>query len=531
MNPQQLQVFLATKFPDALAIALTGSQKNNIVFNNESDIDVLVFDAQASRIATVVCKTGEAYKIDILIIPAFDIENVIIDSFANSRHVLFHMLKDAHILFDTIGIVQEIINRIKVVPAYAGSKLQNRKQSIEKGLLLLAKYFKRDLQEDEKVLLLCEFITLISKIEVIDCAGNDADAMRKVNLLQAHNSGFVKELLPIFYKALASEQLGYLDAYICGYLNKLSTFEKELTPELTVDIRIESISPEKLFAIVFQIINSNIVLKKAYRYHFYSLKRYENLYKYDVCISFVLENKLTGLAFIQELLQGFRQAGYNSIDFNIIPTVKKFKSDELYNDIQTFRSALCNLSLTIVTNYNEEDAIPVKICLSLLKHIQELSLIDLEDSAALNDFLMQRWILSSEEQNETLKGAERKQLTGKKKKHWDGEYINNKENFLAIVSENINHSCFTSNEKIYNALVLVKEAIATLLLRKSYDWDTYYFPMFLINYIGVKQKIAGHKYLILVEEVFLMFYTTDEMKSECLYLLIKSDLDLFFVGQ
>jgi len=178
MNLDIVSQIISRQFPGNVGIILTGSQANNIKFNNVSDIDAVVF----CRISSDVHSYGisfKSFKIDCTVLPFWDIDNVFENESEHERGILLTMLaKGKMIVGDrtVISFIQRTANIIGYKLSHAVSLLQNE---LVIELERINKYFKRTIDEDEKIILLSELVHVTTQLEVIKQTARDANYLKK----------------------------------------------------------------------------------------------------------------------------------------------------------------------------------------------------------------------------------------------------------------------------------------------------------------------------------------------------------------
>lgn len=529
MNKKELLSFLLEQFPKAIGFVLTGSQSRNSTFNTVSDIDVMVFDIINSDVYSRGAKVGQ-YRIDCTIIAVFDIENIILTEFYDLKGTIINMVTSGTILHDTNNIIKNIKNSTRPLSNKINSRVKAVYQQSVEELLKLRKYLERDLTEGEKVLLACDFVSAISKIEVIRANGWNAVNLRKAQLLDKHNAEFVSEIVKMHKKAMEGDNLQFLVGYINNYQNNLIRFNDEEPSNILFDIAVPNFSLQQFSQEILPVIISHPALKSCYRYFYTSLKKYHRQYKYDVSICFNLKENITIADLVNELSRGINILNENKVfRFEVIHPLEKFSNNNLANTIEELRVTLCKLANALIIQGTYIKGKFVNMALVLCSKINHLLALDIEEICFLNTFLMQRYLLNYMEQKNAKEHHYLVTLGKEKQKNWDMRYSTDKEYLLAIMDNETATESFILPQEVnlfYEETITKLEAI---IQNKNFDFNTLYLPDSLLHFIKLVKMKEGRAYLILTEEILLMFNLSDSDKAYCLYILSKGFMDNYFL--
>ncbi len=526
MNNNILKGILFRQFPKSIGFILTGSQSGNTVFTTASDIDVMIFDTMNSGIYSRGL-IQDHYKIDCTVVPIFDIENVIINEYFDLKGTFLNMLASGVILNDPHKIILEIKQSITPLINRRSNALTQHYKKLVEELLKMRKYFERDLNEQERIFLLCDFVHLISKIEVIKSSGWDAINLRKTKLLNETNKGFVEKIIKLHKKGLEVEDLQFLIGYIDNYHKNLIQSADYKPPTIVFDISIADFSLQQFSLKVVPSIISNEILSRCYRYFYISPKKYYRQYKYDLSLCFNIQEDINIVDVINELSGLINSSkGEKAFRYEIIEPLEKVSDSHFSNIIQDFRVSLCTLATALILKEKEIKAKPVDIGLALCCALQQLLLLGIEDTGYLNTFLMQKWLFTYPEEKNAKEHRYLITAGKEKQKNWDIQFEACKANILSIIEQGINENKLDLNEEVHQLYLQLINKLKKI--SQNINLRTNYLPDSLIKYLHLTKPEEGRLYLILTEEILKMLNIRDDDKAFCLYAMSKGAMELFF---
>ncbi len=525
MNKEELIKLLRSTFPQAIGAMLTGSQFNKTHFNTISDVDVVVFDRTTSDVHTRGLRFQQN-KIDCTIVPVFDIENVVLNEFYDPKGIIIYMISSGEILYDTNTIIEDIASAVLPLKNKISERVKtNYHQSVEQ-LLKMSKYFERELSESERILLACDFIYCITKIEAIRCNGWDFTSLHKARLLNEHNSAFVTDILQLHRMVVETKDLRFLHSYVKQYQNKLGHFDDTLQQIITFDIAIPDFSLQYFHKDILPVILSNSSLYKCYLYSFISPRKYHRLYRHDIAISFAADKGMAIIDIIHELLECFKLLeNANSFQYEIVHQLRENTLGSLENQLLNLRihlSALVKVIMQQQTNTNTFET-----ALALCTYLQHLLGLDMETLCFLNTFLMQRWLLTHTEQKNAKEHHLLNTLGKEKQQKWDLQYNNTKNHLTAIMRTSIAGGISVTPE-VNICYQQVIDNLKIIFFDNEADFITSYFPDSLLHSIQVSEMRESRAYLLLAEEILQLLNLNDSVKAQCLYFMSKGTVELFF---
>jgi len=178
MNTQELAAKINQHFPGNVGIILTGSQANSSEFNNISDIDVVVLCRASSDVHSFGFSLN-GFRVDCTVIPFWDMDNVFENESEHERGILLTMLAKGKIIAgerDVVLFIQQTAGKIVAQLSNAVKLLQNE---LVIELERIDKYFRRTIDEDEKIVLLTELVHVTTQLEVIKQTARDANYLKK----------------------------------------------------------------------------------------------------------------------------------------------------------------------------------------------------------------------------------------------------------------------------------------------------------------------------------------------------------------
>lgn len=529
MSKEELLKFLQDQFPQALGFALTGSQAKNHTFNTVSDIDIVVFDTVNSNVYSIGM-SYQKHRFDFTILPILDIENVVLDEFYDPRGIVLNMIGNGIILKDTNNVIKDIQNAIEPLLTKTNIRTKSIYQKLIIELLNLRKYLKRDLDENEKLVLACDFVYLIIKIEVIRLHGWEAVDLRKVKLLKDYNPGFVEEITKLHRKATIENNTEVLIGYINHYHLSLMQLSDEESKNIVFDIAI----PDFSFPIFCEKILSEIIanpsLKNCYKYFYLSPLKLNKQYKNNISICFKPTENITVADIISELsnIKELSKEG-KTFSYEFIHPLERFRDDYSVNAIEELRINLCEFARLIILNEKKLKARPVDIALALCSKLKELLILETEDVCYLNNFLMQRWLLSPAEQKDTVDSQRLVAMAKEKQKVWDIQYNISKQQIQTIINNSTEPNQLLLAEHLNSSYLQLITKLEQTIQNPDIHFKTQYLPDSLLEYIKLAKPENGRVYLVLAEEIFQMLNMINIEKAYILYMMSKGMMELYFI--
>lgn len=523
MTRKELTEYLLRWFPRSVGFAVAGSQRKNLIYSEISDIDVLIFDTCNSDLYSEMGVINQVFKIDYNIVPVSDIENVIIHEFTDTRGTLFDMFLNCTILHDPFSIIQEIKEIVKGVQGITNNTTLRIAKGLYSELSTFKKYFERNLDEYERILLVAEFITVISKIGVIDKIGWDALKLRKVKQLQEHNPLLLQEIIQLFKQSLQTNNLSFLNVFIDHFLKLQRITDETQFGNIIIDFYIPKFTLYDFCKSTLPTLFENSELKKGYRYFYLSPVKYHNTYKNNISVCFELSFNQSFWDMLTELVKTISYKT-GAITYQQAYVLNKFKDELLTQKIENLRKRISDFWLLNMDAINTQNKLPEDICIVLCSFMQEQLNLDFEDALCINNFLLQRWLLNRRENGNgekmiLKKAREKTALLEKyyKRNQRNVEKIFNAKNNISLIG-------YTFNTNSYQDII---SCITDLINSNEINWNTKFFPNSLFRFLQIKKQREVKIYMVLVEEILQMMNITDNIKAKILFLDLKN-LNTFF---
>ena len=514
MTRDELTILLKKTFPKSVGLAVTGSQANSANYRNASDIDVLIFDTFNSDVTTIPLTIHEVFKVDCTVIPILNIENVIINEFADTSNTAFNMLKGSAILHDPFGLVQEIKDIVAGLQLNTNHKILKLSESLNKKLNSFKKYFVRDLTEQERILLIADFITLITKIAVIDKNGWDAERLRKAKILSQEDPAFLNEIVGLFNLAIKSENLGFINPFIDRFQSTLKSVEKTETTSVTIDLSFPEFSLPVFCKGLLSQIMSEPLLKQCFLYFYASPRKYYHIYKHHVSICFGLPDKEFYLPLIDALNKKIANK-VSGINFEQVFILDKYDDDSVRMAIEEFRKILSHFWLSHLSQIENDRRLIESVCLRLSYFIYRKLDFDLEDFCYLNNAMLQKWLLEMKDQRHAG-GQQVIVKTGQIKiQRLNERYQKDKSRIFNTMR---NHSGVVYSGMVDAVLYgQLEQAVSKMIEPVDLNWHSKLQPQSFYKFLQIKKSREADLYKILMEEIFQMLNVPDDMKTSVVY--------------
>lgn len=499
MNRQQLVSLSLKLFPENLGIILTGSQAFKEIFSKDLDIDVIIFDKYSSDVHSHGFDE-KGFRIDYTVIPIFDIENVLLNEKEHEKGILFTMLAKGVLLVGNFDLFNWIQSKVK-------EDLQNEIESNRIGkasayyeLSRAQKYLKRELSTFDKLIIFSEIIFHIGTIELLEIEKRDSRYLKRSSTIIANNHRLAKEIEVIFESAYQKNNTKVAIEFINKYLkDKTQSVATKNGDILFVEIKSTSYSFSEYVKQLEPKILSDDLLKSAFQFSFISLKKYFRIFKGTVTICFRTE-KFTDSELIVALTNiiGVAEITISTTPMKPIFSITNYKI--LWRIYHSFYGV-----------YDIQN-----IAVGFILDVQKLLEYEINDVVDLNKILLQKWVLTKEEQQQIRIHLDLYKILRKKINDYDSFYYNNKESINCHFSQD---SFLTSQHQELAALQntfignLKKEVKENNFRQNLKD-----YPLCLLEEMGIPPIDKSVAYIQVIEEIFKMLNLSDNEKAKTIYI-------------
>jgi hypothetical protein len=516
MTRESLYQLLRLHFPHSPAFAITGSQAKRTHFLAASDIDVIVFDTYNSTIITEQLVSG-SFKVDCTIIPLVDITNVIRHDYADVHSILFTMINNCETGYDPGGILAELKTIVQEVSKQVSPYTLKRKEELNKRLDGFRKYFARDLDMEERTVLLADFLSMLTQMAVIDEMGWEADRLLKTRLLKQRRPEFLKEVVALYQQAMSVSDLRFLNAYITAFqhsLQKNAPGSEE--GNICFSFSSNDFSWKKVCDEILPAILKSDLLQSTYLYTCLSPKKYPRLYKYQASITFKREDGMPDSTYLNAIVN-IGKIGEGFV-FEPVYLLPEFSDSYATARIGAFRQILSKYACAQAQTGEMPDSIAAGL---LLLVMQEL-LLSIEDSMIMNNYLLQRSLLTSKEQKSAGSKAAIDLLAKQKIQNLEQVYKRQQNIYHALVKKPNEK---TSIDTLFREII---EGLKGLLSDQTINFRLHIFPYSLFSYLQVENILSCEKYMIVAEDILQFLNYPDEAKARVLYCIMQTQTNGWF---
>lgn len=385
MNQNVIIPKLNSIFPGNFGIMITGSQVNKEVFSNTTDIDILVFDRYSSDIHSHGYQIGE-FRLDCTVIPAFDFENAFLNEVEHERGILLTMVARGRYLDGNQQLIDYCIQLCTNYLKEEVHSVARLKTESAFELSKIGKYFQRELDDLERIILVSELVHTIGKLEAIRHENRDSNYLKRAIILREKNPGLVGDFKVIFDEVYNKKSTSVAVNYVAAYFNNLK-LDVSVFPDSNIcilDVNLGEITFDHFIKSIHPFLLQDECLHEAYLFAFRAPKKYHRLYKYDIvlCLSTKRFSSVVLMATIRQILSKIRNL---TIDFRLCPF-----SGEIIVGIPVITHKLFLLAERLQVNK--------EVMIYLVLQIKKLLDLEISDTVNLNKILLQRWILKKEEQ-------------------------------------------------------------------------------------------------------------------------------------
>jgi len=504
MNTQELAARINQHFPGNIGIILTGSQTNNIEFNNISDIDTVVLCRASSDVHSYGINFN-GFRIDCTVFPFWDIDSVLENESEHERGILLTMLAKGKMIAgerEIVLFIQQTAGKIVAQLSNAAKLLQNE-SVIE--LERINKYFKREINEDEKIILLSELVHVTTKLEVIKQTARNANYLKKVKAIQENNPIFLKELKAVYYKVLIENETELATSFINNYLKQLlqDTAQNTAKNFIAIDC-LFNISITEFTENVLHLIQQNEVLHKSYQYFYHSSTKYHRIYKYNYTLVFKCNNNSDELGILSELRAVALTLGGTNLFNYQLTTIPETALIDL-------NKSLCNLYQAVAV-YDIVKQSAILLIHFLSKQLQ----MDITDLVNLNKILVQKWILERTEQKDLKQHTDIIRIQKNKFGNLDTTFKKIEKNLLEFIisyeQSKIFYSELLTNQIKQVQAEIIKSVASVQHLKKYVYWNDS-----VLSLMEIEKLHEAKAYLIIIQEIFTMFNLSTAEKAEFIY--------------
>jgi hypothetical protein len=272
-------------FPNHYGAIIAGSQRNNEVFRKESDIDIVILDMLSSNVWSKTAKK-EGYKIDFTIIPLSDVLNVMLDSSNDPKNGLLSMLSTGCVLSDPFELIASINATATVFFNQVNYRTFSGFHKYYTELLKLKKLIRPGLSEVEKTVIISDFISIITHLEVIKNDNWDSKTKHKLWSLQQSSPDFLDKL-SITFRDAVNNDADVLLPLIERYQDDVSRgYRKDSKLKLLFDIGYDDFSISDFVNLRLPEILKDEKSRTAFRYLYLSPLKYSRTYHHNIVLVF-----------------------------------------------------------------------------------------------------------------------------------------------------------------------------------------------------------------------------------------------------
>jgi hypothetical protein len=407
MTDKDLLEIIDFYYPNATGALLAGSNLNKERIDHESDIDVVIIDAQFSVVSALGI-SEKGLRFDFTQVPLSNIENVLINEKFDPRGTLLSMLSTGRILKESEhGLIELIKNRARHLYNTKNFLTKKFREDSTKNLLKIKKEFKRDLIYQKRFLIVCEFVNLVTQIEAATHSNWIHSGKHKANFLIENSMPFLEEIISLSKKMMDDKEgydLSNIVNYIDFYILKLEKSEHGIKQNTFVlDITYPNINIQHFITSILPRIYNDDVLKDRFLYFYLSQKSSHRLYLNEICLVFTLKDSQTEKEIFLAVNCIFREEINANAKISLIPNWIYSEENKKLQQLTNFEATAKKINHFVIKDlksfgiYDAERTIFVFIIISsfIAKEID----LDISDLIEMNKYLLNRWILSIKEQN------------------------------------------------------------------------------------------------------------------------------------
>jgi len=529
MSEQDIINEITNLLPKVSGIILTGSQAQNEVFSSQKDLDIVVLDELYSNTSGFIL-AKEGYKIDITILPLYNIDNVLDNETFDPKGALLSMIKKAKILKDDLSILKKI--QEKATFLYS-SQTRGTSQSVDDQLSELSKYktlFEGSLSEEEFTFVMSDFISLIGSLELIRLTNWSATRKQKSAFLSTNSHKFATEITKIFksgYFGYSKMNIGaFIDLYAKQYKNNLSFESSEENKKIIIDLDYHGFSLSSFIKNILPSFESNTILKDYFLQFYVSPKKYHRKYKNKISLIFSFSLKKDILIILNNLNTILSEKTNNLYTYDIIYP-NKTNSDNRFQVYSETLGTNCNELLKKVTSQNKyTNQFVITFYITTLTFTIYSLKFSVTDIKRINDYLSQRWLFTKSDQEKFVSYEYLKKIKSAKLEAALKVYETNKSKFDTILN-NVILMALSPPSKLDNSFSQIFEIISRLTTNPdAYHIDKNSISYDILHSIGLENAEKALLYTRIAEELFVLFPSTDAEKLLSLTIVTNGLLNL-----
>ena len=505
MTREQLPSIVGHYFPGYAGIILTGSQAEHEEIYAGSDIDLLVFHPDYSTLYNTKLKHG-SFKYDFTLAPLFDIENTVFSQSCDLNGTFLSMAANGVILDDPHLILRSVQQYVKGLFNKVSGNTRGEYNRLLKELGRMNKLFRGELQEHERLFLVCEFVTTVVSIETIRIRKWRPTIKHRARLLFDKNRELTRQLIDIVRRSVMEGEIKNLNPFL-EYYDKLRETGMDMpvraTGGLIVDVAFADFSMKGFVDCVLPAILRDPALSDAYRYYYASPGNYWPAYRHHVSIRLDAGDPDTTMELVESLEGVLGGQGQSLLETAVIVPKERAINEPFEQALEAWNVLLCQWHTDLV---REEQYVRMRLAgaISLCKILGEMLGLSREDLVRANLFLSQRWLIRQRELKSLASHAALRELRVEKYRLLNDAFRSNRAWVLARNAE---------------IPASVSQGLERMLVDRAFYTSTAPFSGPVLDLIGVDRPEGVFIYMTLAEEIVQMLNLGIEQKSQCFYFM------------
>jgi hypothetical protein len=498
-------------FPGAGGFLLTGSQRNNSTFSSETDIDIVLLDPIATDVYAIIKRIDE-YRIDITVVPLANIENMLTNEANDPKGVLMTMISNSEILNDKYSILAKVRNRAEEINRTLTNSNYYRYSKLLFKLRRIAGYYNNNLSEEQKIILLSDFVSLVTTTEAIRISNWASDRNYKITDLNNKDHTFIDSITTLFKNAINNNQFEQVADFIrnyCSSANVIAPPAPNLSSRLILDVKYSSYSFAKFIKEILPLIKGNSELKDQVSYFFRSPRRYSRVYKNALSVVFNYSENLQSPDLPKLLVEFFKNHTEN-FRYRIVYENNSRFDVPFFSLIEELRKSIVDFVISLTSgdeqvSTNEIEGFTIIIGCFLVKKL-DLNNTDFE---LVNTYLSKRWMFSK---NESIRHKSKRSvlyiIENRRTVSIEDYYNRNQEAVLNYCKQGVDAasaSVYSGNlSNVFSRIVDVCN-YSFSDVENNLSWQ-------LFNKLGIENCRSSYLYETIMDQVFQMLNLGDYQK-------------------
>ncbi len=528
MTHTELTGIVTHYLPANMGIVLAGSQRKNEVLSKTTDIDLVVLEVSFSHIQNFSL-LHNGFKLDFTILPFTDIENILQNESNESKGGVLHMLNNGVVLKDNCNLFPIIQNKAALLISKIGGKVFADYQYNITSLSRNSKYLLKSLSKNQRTVLLCDIVSLISETESIKIS-NWASKQHKLSLCENEDPTLLcNELIEIFNRSLHTgdnTEISNLTNYYLQTAESLVSYPLSNTTRLLIDLDYPDFSVPDFLTSVLPFIKESEALNSSFSNFYLSPRHYHKTYKNRVTLVFKISNHSHAAQILKEAESVFDTVLKKGKRHSVIYQSNDQFSNEKFALFEQLRISVNSFIGNEVNAQKYSPIILVYDSMALGSYVCNYLRLSSKDIIKANSFLAQRSLLNPDEQRQ-ISGFE--QLRKVHEMKFQAAFSFYEQHKKAVLDYCNNGLLITlldleSNKDAYS---IIKAAITSIINDEGCFGDSASNLSFLALQQGQCEDVMGvFKYVTVMAEILQYFGISESEKFVLLLSLSRAISEL-----